>query len=88
MKVQIAYLVLKDVDIPEENIKAILNNKNVFGQGAFFNTMAKKYNSDLAFAINKIFDNVEIQDVYNPCIKKGDDWRLLNEDYPEVLWEM
>ena len=74
MKVTIGYYVTIDVDLPDNDVKEILNYHLDLEKVDAFNTLAQYYSPSLASGL-AAFDNAEMTGVYNPC------------EYDEVLWE-
>lgn len=81
MKILVTYVVTKEVEIPKEKVEEISKIEPVFDQGTEFNTYIRNEYSDVVYALDKVFDDAEIQGVYKPV-------ELLNINDSEVIWEV
>lgn len=81
MEILVTYVVTKEIEIPKEKVEEILKIEPVFDQGTEFNTYIRNEYPDVIYALDKVFDDAEIQGVYKPV-------ELLNINDSEVIWEV
>lgn len=81
MEILVTYVVTKEIEIPKEKVEEILKIEPIYTQGTEFNTYIRNEYPDVVYALDKVFDDAEIQGVYKPV-------EVLNINDSEVIWEV